>query len=130
MKGIIALAALFAVAAGVALAGDRTSTTAPVMDTCTVFLTKDQIDLVKGSRGSEVTVELTEKQVKSMQSAFQEPPTWKGTSVKLSAGNLGDKGQILFWKDRVMEANPQPSPYPVPDDLRKRIEEANPQPSP
>lgn len=119
MKGTIALIAFLAVAAGVARAESRTSKDAPVIDTCTVLLTKQQQEQVKASRGQEVTVNLTKDQKKAMHIAF---PGWKGTSVKITTGNVGHKGQVLFWRDRVMEANPQPSPYPVPEDLQRLIE--------
>ncbi len=118
---------MLVVAVGMARAESRSSATAPVIDTCTVTLTKQQVEQVKAARNTEATVNLTEDQKKAMYAAF---PGWKGTSVKVALGHLAENSKVLFWRDRVMEANPQPSPYPVPEDLQRLIEEANPQPSP
>jgi opacity protein-like surface antigen len=124
MNKPIALVAFVAVAlfSPVALA----QTKAPIEESLNLSLTKTQAAQVKAAQGKSVTLNLTPAQAKAMRAAF---PKWKGSKVTVAAKHLTDKGLVLFYREQV-GMNPQPSPYPLPIDLQERLMEANPQPSP
>jgi hypothetical protein len=124
MKKLIALS-ISMMALAVTL-GAAAQTKQMIEESLNLVLTKDQLARVKAAEGASVEVELTKDQAEAMHKAF---PRWKGTKVLLSAKNLTDKGLVLFYRD-YKKMDPQPSPYPVPTDLKARLMEANPQPSP
>jgi hypothetical protein len=121
MVALAVLAAVFAIVLGAAAQSKQ-----PIQESLNLVLTKAQLAKVKATRSGAVEVVLTKAQVEAMRKAF---PKWKGTKVMLSAKNLSDKGLVLFFRE-VHEMDPQPSPYPLPTDLKARLMEANPQPSP
>jgi predicted nucleic acid-binding protein len=80
----------------------------------TITLTDNQIKQVKGGYGRDVTVEFTAAQIKAVQEVL---PDFDLNEVTLTSSLLGRSKEILLVikvfedpRGRLFEANPQPSP--------------------
>jgi|GEM_PF-6686737 len=80
----------------------------------TLDLTNEQVKAVKGGYGRDVTIEFTAAQIKVVQEVL---PDFDLTEMTLTSSILGRSNEILLVikvfddpRGRLFEANPQPSP--------------------
>jgi|GEM_PF-1425178 hypothetical protein len=80
----------------------------------TIKLTDDQIREVKAGGGAKVTLQLTENQLQTILRHIKTSDlTVKGIAIN-EKYIQADNSLVLIIEDVIVEANPQPSPLPLP----------------